>query len=175
MATWRFVRSIDGDGIWMKLSSETRGTPDPRGVHPGSGDCSVCEVEESLDDDSDGAEDTGNPSLDGWFYQCDVSVWAALDLLLVKRLASTVQLEPASQEDIEAELDTPTVTSTIGTDTGLLVVQSKLRRSGPWTPATLKKLVKHGKRRPSAATRRSRRAQTGPQSTFDAVRDRSIL
>ena len=46
----------------------------------------------------------GNPSLDGWHYQCDVSVLAALDLLVVNRVAKLLQLEPATQEDLEARI-----------------------------------------------------------------------
>jgi hypothetical protein len=102
---------------------------------------------------TDKDEATGNPSLDGWLYQCEVSVWAALDLLLVKRLAAEVQLEPASQEDIEAELDAPRAASEIATSSTLLVVQAKLRRTGQWTRASLRSMIEHGKERDSAIKR----------------------
>jgi hypothetical protein len=92
----------------------------------------------------------GNPSLDGWHYQCDVSVFAALDLLVVNRVAKVLQLEPATQEDLEAELQAPRVSSSSVVDGERLVVQAKLRRTGQWTPASLRELVKHGKKRPSA-------------------------
>lgn len=92
----------------------------------------------------------GNPSLDGWHYQCDVSVFAALDLLVVNRVAKVLQLEPASQEDLEAELEAPRVSSSTAVDGEVLIVQAKLRRSGQWTPASLRDLVAHGKDRPSA-------------------------
>lgn len=96
-------------------------------------------------------EDTGgNASLDGWHYQCDVSVMAALDLLVVNRVAKVLQLEPANQEDLEAELQAPRVSSWTVVDGERMVVQAKLRRTGQWTPTALKKLVKHGKKRPSA-------------------------
>jgi hypothetical protein len=94
--------------------------------------------------------DGGNPSLDGWFYQCDVSVLAALDLLVVNRVAKVLQLEPASQEDLEAELEAPRVSSSAVVDGVRLVVQAKLRRSGQWTPASLRDLVEHGTKRLSA-------------------------
>lgn len=97
-----------------------------------------------------GDSDSGNPSLDGWFYQCDVSVLAALDLLVVNRVAKVLQLEPASQEDLEAELEAPRVSSSAIVDGERLVVQAKLRRSGQWTDATLRNLVAHGTKRPSA-------------------------
>lgn len=94
--------------------------------------------------------DGGNPSLDGWFYQCDVSVLAALDLLVVNRVSKVLQLEPASQEDLEAELDVPSVSSSAVVDGVRLVVQAKLRRSGQWTAASMRRLVEHGTKRPSA-------------------------
>lgn len=107
-----------------------------------------------MENDGASTEDsTGNPSLDGWFYQCDVSVWAALDLLVVKRVATALQLEPASQEDLEAELDAPIATSNAKIDGETLIIQAKLRRSGQWTPATLRRLVEHGNHRPSALKR----------------------
>ena len=92
----------------------------------------------------------GNPSLDGWHYQCDVSVFAALDLLVVNRVAKVLQLEPATQEDLEAELEVPQVSSSAVVDGERLVVQAKLRRTGQWTPASLRDLVEHGEKRPSA-------------------------
>ena len=88
--------------------------------------------------------------MDGWHYQCDVSVFAALDLLVVNRVAKVLQLEPATQEDLEAELQSPRVLSSTVVDGERLVVQAKLRRTGQWTPASLRGLVEHGKKRPSA-------------------------
>lgn len=92
----------------------------------------------------------GSASLDGWHYQCDVSVFAALDLLVVNRVAKVLQLEPTTQEDLEAELQAPRASSWTVVDGERLVVQAKLRRAGQWTVATLRELVKHGKKRPSA-------------------------
>lgn len=88
--------------------------------------------------------------MEGWNYQCDVSVMAALDLLVVNRVAKVLQLEPANFEDLEAELQAPRVSSSTVVDGERLIVQAKLRRTGPWTPAALKKLVEHGTKRPSA-------------------------
>lgn len=88
--------------------------------------------------------------MDGWHYQCDVSVLTALDLLVVNRVAKLLQLEPATQEDLEAELQAPRVSSWTVVDGERLVVQAKLRRTGQWTAASLRDLVEHGKKRPSA-------------------------
>lgn len=98
-------------------------------------------------------EGPGSYSLDGWYYQQDASVLAALELLLVKRVSKALFLEPASEEDMEAELDGSRVTSSASLESELLVVQAKLRRSGPWTPAKLKAMVEHGTRRPAAIER----------------------
>lgn len=37
-------------------------------------------------------------SLEGYFYQLDVSIWLALDLLIAKQLSHSVQLELATQD-----------------------------------------------------------------------------
>lgn len=92
----------------------------------------------------------GSPALDGWHYQCDVSVFVALDLLVVNRVALVLQLEPASQEDLEAELEAPRGASSAVVDGERLIVQAKLRRTGQWTAGSLRSLVEHGKNRPSA-------------------------
>lgn len=98
----------------------------------------------------EGQDEGGNASLDGWFYQCDVSVLAALELMVVNRAAKVLQLEPASQEDLEAQLEAPRAMSSAQVKGVRLIVQAKLRRSGQWTDASLHKLMKHGKQRPSA-------------------------
>lgn len=101
---------------------------------------------------NDSADELGSPSLEGWTYQCDISVWAMLDLSLVRKATDRVQLEPASSEDAEAELedDQPRAGSALEVGSGeLLVIQAKLRRTGQWTPAALKRLAEHGTERPS--------------------------
>ena len=47
----------------------------------------------------------GRDGLAGYEYQMDVSVWLALDLLVANKLAHELVLEPASQEDLEANLE----------------------------------------------------------------------
>lgn len=98
-------------------------------------------------------EKAGSASLDGWFYQCDVSVWAALALLVVKGAATSLRLEPASQEDLEAELEPPVVASEANHRGRVLVVQAKLRRSGQWNISSMKTLVNHGTKRLCALKR----------------------
>lgn len=100
---------------------------------------------------------SGGYGLAGYDYQIDVSVWLALDLLLASKLAHELILEPASQEDVEADL-AETEPGRVTTDVAMpggyrLVVQAKLRTGDAWTVPKLNALLKHGKKRVSAAKR----------------------
>jgi hypothetical protein len=99
----------------------------------------------------------GAASLAGYEYQIDVSVWLALDLVLVSRLAEDLILEPATQEDLEATLtdsEPGQVVSQLPMRGYTLIVQAKRRGGDAWTPTTLKTLLEHGSdRRVSAAKR----------------------
>ncbi|MBY5558108.1 hypothetical protein J0664_32565 (plasmid) [Rhizobium leguminosarum] len=53
--------------------------------------------------DGQDAAGAGAYSLAGYDYQIDVSIWLALDLLLANKVAQSIELEPATEEDIEAE------------------------------------------------------------------------
>lgn len=59
------------------------------------------EQEDRQEDEGGGS---GGYSIAGYEYQIDVSIWLALDLVLANRLAQELVLEPASEEDIEANL-----------------------------------------------------------------------
>jgi hypothetical protein len=93
--------------------------------------------------------------LDGYMYQLEVSVWAALDLLVAKRMASEITLEPASKEDLETDIvDEPgALAETVQMDNHRLVIQCKLRTTGPWKTGTLNSLLAHGTQRQSAKLR----------------------
>lgn len=106
---------------------------------------------------ADGGAGSGAASLAGYEYQIDVSVWLALDLVLVSQLTDKLELEPASQEDLEAEL-ADTVPSRLVSRVPMkgytLIVQAKRRGGDAWTPSTLRTLLKHGSdNRKSAAER----------------------
>lgn len=108
------------------------------------------------DQDSTRAGGSGGHSIAGYEYQIDVSVWLALDLVLANRLTQELVLEPASEEDIEADLEEyepSRLTSTAVLDGYRLIVQAKLRGGDAWTAAGVKALLKHGETRPSAAKR----------------------
>jgi hypothetical protein len=99
----------------------------------------------------------GGASLDGYLYQVDISIWAALDLLLAKKLSQQVVLEPASKEDLEARLsdaEPGRLAARMNVSASqLLVVQAKLRNTGPWKIGELASLLQHGTDRLSAAER----------------------
>ncbi|WP_279360071.1 hypothetical protein [Methylobacterium indicum] len=106
-----------------------------------------------LEDERSGS---GGQSVAGYEYQIDVSVWLALDLVLASRLTYELVLEPASEEDIEADLaenEPGRLTSTAALDGYRLIVQAKLRGGDAWTVAGVKALLEHGDARPSAMER----------------------
>ena len=90
----------------------------------------------------------------GYAYQLNVSVLAALRLLLITKSATRITLEPANEEDLETELSpaepgliTPKATLVGGYK---LVVQVKSREGEPWSIEDFKRLLNHGERRTPA-------------------------
>jgi hypothetical protein len=96
----------------------------------------------SLENEQGGG--AGGDSLAGYEYQIDVSVWLALDLVLASKLTHELILEPASDEDIEADLEPGRVVSKAPLGDYTLVVQAKLRGGDAWTVANVKALLNHG-------------------------------
>jgi len=96
----------------------------------------------------------GAAALEGFHYQLDVSILAALELLLVKKLASHITLEPANEEDLEADLQ-PAVPGRVSSSAAIggyrLIVQTKRRSTGPWQIQDFEALLRHGVQRPPAS------------------------
>ncbi len=93
-------------------------------------------------------------ALDGYEYQLGVSVLAALRLMLITKSATRITLEPANEEDLESDLEPATPgrvrPSANMADGYKLVVQVKLRNSGPWSITDFDALLKQGTtRRPA--------------------------
>ena len=93
-------------------------------------------------------------ALDGFEYQVGVSVLVALRLMLITKSASRITLEPANEEDLEADLE-PATPGRVQPSTNMaegykLVVQVKLRNGGPWSMADFIALLKHGTTRQPA-------------------------
>jgi len=89
---------------------------------------------------------SGTVSFRGYAYQLDVSVWAALVLVLKKNVAKFLEIEPASEEDLESEIEHEPRAAIEGIelDAYRLVIQCKLRTTGPWKVGDLSRLVSHG-------------------------------
>lgn len=99
---------------------------------------------------------SGAYSILGYEYQIDVSVWLALDLILASKLANEIILEPASEEDLEADVaehEPGCVTSRISLGRYRLIVQAKRRSGDAWTVAGIRTLLNHGTVRKSAFQR----------------------
>lgn len=93
--------------------------------------------------------------LAGYHYQIDVSIYLALDLMLVRKRLDAITLEPANYEDLAADLKDETQVSaatriTIGGYP--LIVQAKLRHGEPWSDTDLETLLTKGKKRKSPST-----------------------
>ncbi|WP_342251645.1 nSTAND3 domain-containing NTPase [Sphingomonas sp. OTU376] len=89
-----------------------------------------------------------------------MSVWLALDLVLARRLTDRLELEPATEEDLEADLAPDEPGAVVGgADLSAankpyrLVVQAKLRTTDPWRVSDVDRLLQHGEKRDSAAVR----------------------
>lgn len=84
----------------------------------------------------------------GFDYQLDVSILAALQLLLISKAATRLVLEPANEEDLETDLkpDVPGRVQPSATVAGgqKLVVQVKLDSGEPWRVEDFEALLKHG-------------------------------
>ena len=83
----------------------------------------------------------------GYEYQVDVSVWAAMELVMARRSTESLVLEPCSQEDLEAEVkdsDPPKTELSVTSGEKLLVIQVKSRTTAAWDVEDVKSLLKHG-------------------------------
>lgn len=88
----------------------------------------------------------------GFDYQLDVSILAALQLLLISKAATRLILEPASEEDLEVDLE-PNVPGRIESSATLaggykLVIQVKRDTGEPWSVDDFSALLKHGSDQP---------------------------
>ncbi len=100
----------------------------------------------SRDDVNENGEGGGSASYRGYDYQKEVTAWVALTLFLERRSDALDQIivEPASEEDIEADLNvspdeaTATVVVPAGTK---LTVQVKFRGAGHWSAREFAELV----------------------------------
>lgn len=90
-------------------------------------------------------------ALAGYDYQLNVSELAALRLLLITKSATSLTLEPANEEDLEADLEpfepSPVVPKASLASGYKLVMQVKFCSGDPWSVADFTSLLNHGKKR----------------------------
>lgn len=92
-------------------------------------------------------------ALKGYGYQRDVTVWAALRMILMDQLTDTITVEPFTKEDLQSSpIDRNSNCPKVGvqTDTFTISIQVKTKSKGNWGQANTKRLLEHGKKRPSA-------------------------
>jgi hypothetical protein len=80
----------------------------------------------------------GIPGFSGYEYQIEVTVWTALDLILAKGATDEIEIEPRSEEDLQAAVTDPAAASLGLVAHGAqlhLILQAKTRSGSPW-PAT---------------------------------------
>ena len=104
-------------------------------------------------------------ALDGFEYQLGVAVLTALRLMLITKSATRITLEPANEEDLEADLE-PAAPGRVQPSAELaagykLVIQVKLRRSEPWSISDFEALLKHG-----TARKQARRHLDDPRTRY---------
>jgi hypothetical protein len=88
----------------------------------------------------------GSHSYQGYEYQILATVWVALELIFRRRFTTSIVIEPASKEDVSADLDVEPEEAVSALQVGEsheqhLEIQIKLRRTGHWTPDKFGKLV----------------------------------
>jgi hypothetical protein len=92
-------------------------------------------------DDSDGVA-----SYQGYEYQILATVWLSLELLFHQRNCSLLVVEPASGEDVAANLEVPAEAAvskvTLALTPQSIEIQIKLRQTDHWTPAGFREIVR---------------------------------
>lgn len=95
-------------------------------------------------------------ALAGFDYQVDVSVLAAIRLMLISKSATRITLEPANQDDLEADLvphQPGRVEPHANLTTGYrLIIQVKRDSGEPWNIGDFEALLNHGEKRKPAKT-----------------------
>jgi hypothetical protein len=87
---------------------------------------------------------SGGASFQGYLYQAEVTVLVALELLARSATAESISIEPASEEDIEAQIGDelpPAVGLSVDTGKYRLVIQVKHKESGSWGIRSFAKLL----------------------------------
>lgn len=113
-------------------------------------------------DENDTLENEGLPAYIGYEYQIFVTVWVALELIFNRGLPH-IEIEPASQEDIEAKLRVNPDEASAVLRVETLSIQVKFRGS-EWKPAAFRELL-HGKPK----TKRGKQGPAPRQRAWDLL------
>lgn len=112
----------------------------------------------------------------GYEYQIVVTVWLALDLIVARGWCEAIEIEPASQEDVAAELQVnpDSASSTVGVNVEPAPIDIQIKKhSGLWTRADIRALVeapeKRGTRGPSPRPRALDRLRADPRLRYVLV------
>jgi hypothetical protein len=125
--------------------------------------------------------DSAKSSYGGYEYQLLVSAWIALDLIIARSLTTSIEVEPASEEDIAAELnvnpDSASARIHVRPDRRRFEIQIK-KHSRMWTSSQIRKLIetpkKRGKRGPRRRTRVSDRFAGNPDLYYTLVTNAQV-
>lgn len=106
----------------------------------------------------------------GYEYQIDVTVWLALSWMVARKFCAAVEVEPASSEDIEAELNVPAERAKVRVSANIagdrrVIVQVKSKGTGPWSAKEFREVIA-----PSKASKASSGATSrGPKPRARAL------
>jgi hypothetical protein len=112
----------------------------------------------------------GRSGYQGYEYQILATVWLALKLMLETRVCGEIEVEPASNEDIEANLNVPVDSASglvvFATNQVELDVQIKSRESGQWTESGFLRVIDP----PAPKPAKNSKPMTGPGAAARRMR-----
>ena len=126
-------------------------------------------------------EESAVAAYGGYEYQILVTVWVALDLVIARTRCDSIEIEPASQEDIAAKLnvamDSVETSVDLATDDGPLEIQIK-RRSRCWSTSDFRDLVEspsgRGSRGPAPRERALARLKAEEKLRYVVITDAEV-
>lgn len=126
-------------------------------------------------------EESAVAAYSGYEYQILVTVWVALDLVIARTRCDSIEIEPASQEDIAAQLnvarEAAETTVDLATEDGPIEIQIK-RRSRFWSTSDFRDMVaspsKRGARGPAPRERALARLGMDSQLRYVVITDAEV-
>lgn len=126
-------------------------------------------------------QETGSPPYKGYAYQILSTVWAAVDLIIHRKLCDAVEIEPASHEDVAAQLDVSPehAEARMTASGGAVRLQIQIKKSStPWSATSIRKLIsprnKPSKRGPRPRARPVEMLRSDPALLYALITDAQI-